>query len=96
MYALAAVQFSLIILYHIVVYGVGEAFKIKTQLYVSNLVKCIDAAKPCSYVNTLIKWILRRYNKASLNNTIGLQGGINIPDKTYDYTKFQEPLVGED
>ena len=96
MYALAAIQFCVIVLYHMVVYAVGKNFKTKTWLYVSIQVKGVTKLELFSYVNILIQWITKRSNKTSCNNSIELTNDAfasNIPNKAFDYSKYQEPLV---
>ena len=98
MYALAAVHFSFIILYHMIEYTIGDSCKSKTQLHVGTLVIYISNAKPCLYISMLVKWISMRYNKTSPDDNIKCHGVFtsDIPDKTYDYSKYQELLLGVD
>jgi len=97
MYVFAAAQFCFIVLYHMIKYSIGDPLKVNMQLHISTFARGVIKDKPCSYAITLINWISIRFNKISPDNSIKLQGSaFNIPDKTYDYSKYQEPLLGED
>ena len=80
MIALAAVQFIFIMIYHIFTYTPAEAIKNKMKHCVSVLANI-------------------KFRKRSTANVIYLHDisyRNKIPDITYDYSEYQEPLVGED
>jgi len=97
MFVLFVVQFALIIVYHMIAYTIGENFKTKMQLYINTLIN----PKPCLLFKMFGKWIIKRCDKRSPNSNTEFHSHdisfcSNIPDKTYDYSKYQEPLLGED
>jgi len=97
MHALAAAQFCFIVLHHVTKYTIAFNVKIQLQVYISSFVKGILKAKPCLYVIMLVKWIIVGFNTVSPDNSVNVQcAAFNIPEKTYDYSKYQEPLLGED
>ena len=80
MIALAAVQFIFIMIYHIFNYTPAEAIKNKMKHCVSALANI-------------------KFSKRSTANAINLHDisyRNRIPHITYDYSEYQEPLVGED
>ena len=80
MIALAAVQFTFIIIYHIVNYTAGRVIKNRMQLCVS----------------TLANSITKKFNSTDAFKLHDVFYRNNIPDVTYKYSEFQEPLVAED
>ena len=80
MVALVAVHFSLIVIYHIVNYALGTAFKSKLKLFIIFPFK------------TMTKKLGKM--KSSKNEAITPYSS-EIPEITYNYSEFQEPLVGE-
>ena len=81
MITIAAVHFSFIIVYHVITYVHGGVIGNKTWLCVS----------------TFTGWITRLHKK-SQPQCFQLQDNIrdNIPDVTYNYNEYREPLVGVD
>ena len=70
-------------IYHIVNYTPARLIKSRIQLCVS----------------TLANSIAKKFNSMSQNNAFKLHDVFyrnNIPDVTYKYSEFQEPLVAED
>ena len=83
MITLAAVQFVSIVIYHIFNYTLAENFKSRIQQCVSTLAN--------------IKFSKRSNNKSiKLFHHMSYWYRNKIPDVTYDYSEYQEPLVGED
>ena len=83
MIALAAVQFVFIVIYTICNYTPAEALKNQLQLCVS----------------TLVNSTAKRFDNKSQNNVFKLHDlsyRNKIPNTTYNYSEFQEPLVGID
>ena len=78
MVALAAVHFSFIIIYYVINYTCGVAFKNRMQLFMSLLFKITKKLSRMKSSNN---------NRAHRNK---------IPEITYNYSMYQEPLVGED
>ena len=81
MISLSAVQFTLIFAYHIITYACGGVIRNKIQLWVS-------------YVS---QWITRLQNRIEHQN-FNLQHITRdrIPEVTFNYHEFCEPLVGLD
>ena len=79
---MAAVHFIVMIVYHIITYVHNGVIRNKTQL--------ISKA--------FIVWITTTYNKKSQQEQFHLQDSIrhNIPEVTYKYHEYREPLVGLD
>ena len=77
----SAVHFSFIIVYHMITYMCGGVIRNKIQLS----------------VNTLTGWIIRLNNKTHTQH-FQLQDNIrdNIPEVTFNYREYREPLVGVD
>ena len=77
MVTVAAVQFIIIIIYHIITYSYSGVIRIKIN----------------HFTNTVTTWI-RKLNKPS---NVDLQlHNIEIPEVTYNYREFREPLIGQD
>ena len=81
MIAIAAVQFTLIIIYHIITYMHSGVIRNKIQLG-------IDA---------LTRWVTRLYNKSQaqqfqLQDIIR----DNIPEVAFNYNEYREPLIGQE
>ena len=78
---MAAVQFIFIIMYHIITYMFSGVISNKIQLT----------------TNAFIGWIIRSSNKLQ-HQQFQLQDSIrdNIPEVTYSYCEYREPLVGQD
>ena len=79
--ALVVVHFIFIVIYHIVNYTLGAAFKGKAKLFII-------------FAFTLMTRKLRRIN--SLKNKVITPYRNEIPEITYNFSEYQEPLVGED
>ena len=85
MIALAAVQFLFIVIYSIFNYTPANALKSQMQ--------------HCKCVHTLVNIIAKRSDNASPNTAIQLHNlsyRDRIPEITYNYSEYQEPLVGVD
>ena len=98
MFLLAVCQFILIVIYHMIVYTMGETCKSIVHEFASKF-KHVTKAKQFSCFKLFVQWIMRRCDITSPDNNIKLpvvSFGRNIPDKTYDYSKYQEPLLGHD
>ena len=78
---IAAVHFMFIIVYHIITYMLGGVIRDKMQLN----------------INTFTRWIERSCKK-SQHQQFELQDVLrdNIPEITFNYCEFREPLVGHD
>jgi len=77
MITLAAIQFTFIIMYHIITYSYNGVIRIKINYF----------------INTIITWI----NKLKKSSNTNLQlHNIEIPEVTYNYHEYREPLIGED
>ena len=78
---LAAVHFSFIIVYHMITYVHRGVIRNKIQLS----------------VNTFTGWITRLSNKTHAQQ-FELEDNIrdNIPEVTFNYCEYREPLVGVD
>ena len=78
---LAAVHFIFIVTYHIITYLFGGVIRDKIQLN----------------INTFTGWI-KRSCKKSQHQQFELQDVLrdNIPEVTFNYCEFREPLVGHD
>ena len=99
MFMLVVSQFILIIIYHMIVYAMRDTFKSKVYEFASEFAKSVMKARPFSCFKLFVQRIMKRYGMTSPNNNIELLDvsfGRNIPDKTYDYSKYQEPLLGQD
>ena len=81
MIALAAVHFSFIVVYHVVLYTCGATFKSKVHLFMSLLFK------------KMTKKLSR--TKSSKNNGFTPYSS-EIPEITYHYSRYQESLLEED
>ena len=77
----AAVYFCFIIVYHMITYVYGGVIRNKIQLS----------------INTLTRWITRLNNKTHTQH-FQLQDNIrdNIPEVSFNYREYREPLVGVD
>ena len=80
MIALAAVHFVFIVIYHVINYTLGVTVKSRVQLFV--FILCRKMSKVLS-------------KKSPTSNVITHYSN-EIPEITYNYSKYQEPLVGED
>ena len=76
---IAFTQFSLIVMYHITVYGCSEV--IKNRLL-------------SSYHNVLAV-LISKFHKKSQAKPFELHH-CNIPEVTYNYHEYQEPLIGQE
>ena len=81
MIALAAAHFSFIVLYHVFLYTCGATFKSKVHLFMSLLFK------------KMTKKLSR--TKSSRNNGFTPYSS-EIPEITYNYSRYQESLLEED
>ena len=81
MVALVAVHFTFIVIYHIVNYTLGAKFKSKVNFFIIFVFEMMTR-----------KW--RRMK--SMKNKIITPYSNEIPEITYNYSEYQEPLVGED
>ena len=78
---LAAVQFILIVFYHIFIYAHGGAIQ-KTAM---------------SMLHTLYRWMGRFYKKPQVcNQQFELHLRCDIPEVTHNYHEYQEPLIGQE
>ena len=83
MIALAVIQFIFIVIYHVFNYTLSDGLKSKMQ----------------QYTGTLVNSIVKKFSYNSHNNSIKLNDlpyRNQIPEITYNYSEYQEPLVGED
>jgi len=78
---MAIVHFSFIIIYHMITYVCGGMIRDKIQLH----------------INTLTGYITKSLNK-SQHQQFQLQDSIcdKIPEVTYKYNEYREPLLGVD
>jgi len=77
MITLAAIHFSIIVTYHIFSYALGVALKSRLQLFILFL---------------FTKMTKKLHKKSSKTNAVTIYSS-EIPEKAYDYSKYQEPLV---
>ena len=79
MVVIAAVHFTLIIIYHMITYMHGGVIRNKIQLS----------------IDTFTRWVTRLHDK-SQPQQFQLQDNVrdNIPEVTYNYCEYREPLVG--
>ena len=80
MVSIVAVQFSVIVLYHILTYITSDAIKDKLRSF-------------------KIEQIVRRFYRKSCVQQFELRENtahLNIPNVTYNYQEYQEPLIGSD
>ena len=79
MITISAVQFMFILSYHTITYGCGGVFRNKIHFCVNSLVRCIS-----------------RLQKRSQHQHFQLQDITrdNIPEVTFNYREFREPIVG--
>ena len=77
MISLAAVQFIIVIIYHIITYSFSGAVRIK-----------ID-----HFSNTITSWISESNRPSNDNFQVP---HIEIPEVTYNYHEYREPLIGQD
>ena len=80
MIILAVVQFSLIVIYHTLTYACSGAIT-KRLLSI--------------YHDVLAGWLTRFYRKSPVQQ-FELQHNCNIPEVTYTYCEYQEPLIGQE
>lgn len=83
MIALAAIHFIFIVIYHIINYTLGVAFKTRMELHIIFLFKKLTKNKLCRIKSSKDSVIITPYSS-------------EIPEITYNYSKYQEPLVGDD
>ena len=79
--ALVVVHFTFIVIYHIVNYALGATFKSKVKKFIT-------------FAFTMMTRKLRRIN--SLKNKVITPYRNEIPEITYNFSEYREPLVGED
>ena len=77
MITLAAFQFIIIIIYHIITYSFSGVIGIK-----------ID-----HFTNTVTSWISKPNRSSNINIQVH---NIEIPEVTYNYREYREPLIGQD
>ena len=83
MVSLAAIQFSLIVMYHIFAYVFNGAIENKLGLG----------------MNKYIMYVRNKMYTKSQNQQFELQNNtahLNIPNVTYNYQEYQEPVIGSD
>ena len=79
--SLAAVQFTLIVFYHILVYAHGGTIQ-QTAM---------------SMLHTLYRWMDRFFKKPQeCNQQFELHLHCDIPEVTHNYNEYQEPLIGQE
>lgn len=81
MVALVVIHFIFIVIYHIVNYTLRATFKSKVKLFII-------------FTFTMMTRKLRRIN--SSKNKVITPYRNEIPETTYNFSEYQEPLVGED
>ena len=74
-------QLLLIVLYHIFIYACSEAIKKRATLMLD------------SWYNVLARWMNRLHKKPDQQFQLG---HCNIPEVTYNYHEYQEPLIGQE
>jgi len=79
--AVAAIHFSAIVIYHIITYVHGGVIITKTSLYIARMLKWFS-----SFVN---RQQIKRFELQE-------NASQNIPDVTYNYREYREPLLGLD
>ena len=82
-----------------IVYAMRETFKSKVYEFAIKFAENVMKVRPFSCFKLFVRWIMRRCGMTSPDNNIELtvvSFSRNIPDKTYDYSKYQEPLLGQD
>ena len=86
MNAMAAVHFSLIIMYHIITYVCGGVMRKK-------LSSGVNVCKERILKLKVFKKLLKQESKTDNNKH---KSDINIPDKTYNYWEYREPVIGSE
>ena len=81
---IAAVKLMLIILYHIFIYACSETIKKRATFILQT-----------SY-DVLARWINRLYKKPQVLDQQFQLHHCNIPEVTYNYHEYQEPLIGQE
>jgi len=84
MIIMAAIQFTVIVIYHIFTYGCSGVIK-----------KRVMSVLHTSY-GILEGWMSRFYKKPQTYDQQFELHHNNIPDVTYDYHEYQEPLIGQE
>ena len=85
MISLAAIQFIFIVIYHAYVFNYTLSDDLKSKM------------QQCT--TTLVNSIMKKFSQNPQNNSIRLDNlpyRNQIPEITYNYSEYQEPLVGED